>query len=257
MSGSERSSINPAAATSLTLPPIQVILMADTPMAEAPSVDPAPASTSHYQTATASDDRVDQSQQQQLQQRPASEQAPPITDMPPATPFPRELPPREPTSRQPTPRQHDHTTPPDRLPPHYSSYPVTPDSLPQAPHAGMAAPAPPRAHTGSSADRIPHLSTHSTAYASAPEPPQPGTAQMPQQGMSAAGWLVPPPANSASRITFEGMFYRSCSSPCIRRVIPSSSFLLLLEKRMKRVRKVRRRRRRRRRRRITQWKPRI
>lgn len=171
--------------------------MTDTPMPEAPSTEFA--STTQHQTAAAAPIV------KQEQQHPGPEQAPPTTDMPLASTFPREHPPREPTSRQPTPRLYDNI-PPDRKPLHLSSYPTAPNSVPQTPHPVMSAPSALRPRTGTLAtDRVPRLSGYPTAPGSASQTPQPGHSQMPQQGMSAAGWLVPPAANSASKITFEGM----------------------------------------------------
>ena len=186
-------------------------------MAEAP--DTKPASTTHHQTA-ATAGSVDQASQQQ--HHAASEQASPMAELPPASTFPREHPPREPTSRQPNLRAYNNNSPPDRKPPHFSNYSTATDSLPQTPYTGMSAPSNPRAHTGTSAERIPHLGSYPTAPASASQTPQPGTSS--QQGVSAAGWLVPPPANTTSKITFEGTFDGSSYN------IPMScSFILLLK----------------------------
>lgn len=195
--------------------------MTDTPMAEAP--DRKPASTTHNQTA-ATAGSVDQAQQQH---HAASEQAPPMTELPPASTFPREHPPREPTSRQLNLRMYNNS-PPDRKPPHFSDYPTATDSLPQTPYTGMSAPSIPRAQTGTSADRIPHLASYPTAPGTASQTPQPGTSS--QQGVSAAGWLVPAPANLTSKITFEGTFDDSSST------IPvSCSFILLLKETFSRL----------------------
>lgn len=189
------------APASLTPPSTQEQPMTDTPMPEAPFTEPA--STTDHKTAVTAD-RADQSPQQQ--QDPAPEQAPPMTDMPLASTFPREHPPREPTRRQTIPRPYDRNTPPDRKPPHLSSNPSAPDSLPQTPTSGMSAPSAPRARTGTPVDRTPHLSSYPTAPGSAPQTPQRRTSQTSQHGMSPAGWLVPPPANPALKISFEGTF---------------------------------------------------
>ena len=178
--------------------PTQKKLMMDTPMAEAP--DSKSASTTDKQLA-ATAGSADQAPQRRNPQHAAAEQAPPMTEFPPASTFPREHPPREPASRQPTSRLYD--SPPDRKPSHFSTYPTASDSLPQTPYMGMSAPSNLRAHTGTSSDRIPHLASYPTAPRSASQTPQPGTSQ---QGVSAAGWLVPPPTNTTSKITFEGTF---------------------------------------------------
>lgn len=201
-------------APSLTPPSSQEATMTDTRMSEAPFMQPA--SITDHQTAAATADRIDHAQQRPpppppppQQQYPTPEQAPPMTDTPPAGTFPREHPPREPpTPRRPTPRLYDNNIFPDRKPPLLSSYPTAPDSLPQTPRAGMSAPRT-SPYTGTpTADRIPRLSSYPTAPASAPQTPKTGTtAQMPQQGgLPTAGWLVSPTANPGSRITFEGTF---------------------------------------------------
>ena len=183
--------------------------MTDTPMAEAP--DTKPTSTLNPTAATAGSE--DQAQQQQH-----PEQAPPMTELPPASTFPREHPPREPTSRQSNQSLYNNDSPPDRKPSHLSKYSTATDSLPQTPYTGMSAPSIPRAHTSTSADRTPHLSSYPTAPGSASQTPQPGSSS--QQGVSAAGWLVPPPANLTSKITFEGTFDDSSST------IPVSYFFI-------------------------------
>ena len=191
-------------ATSLTPPPTQETPMMDAPMPEAPFREPS--STTHhpvdYPIAAAATEKKDPDQQEQYQ---APEQAPPMTNVPSASTFPREHPPREPTHRQHTPRLYDNN-PPDRIPPHLLSYPTAPDSLPPTPHLGMSAPSASRAHFATSSDRTPYLSSYPTAPGSASQTPQPRTSQAPPQAMSAAGWLVPPPTNPAPRITFEGTF---------------------------------------------------
>lgn len=191
--------------------------MTDTPMAEAP--DTSPASTIDQKFA-ATAGSADHTQQRRDRQHAAAEQAPPMTEFPPASTFPREHPPREPTSRQSTSRLYDNS-PPDRKPSHFSTYPTASDPRPQTPYSGMSAPSIPRAHTRTSAERIPHLASYPTAPGSAPQTPQLGSSQ---QGGSAAGWLVPPPANPTSKITFEGTF--DCSSPT---VLVSCSFMLPLK----------------------------
>lgn len=186
-------------------------------MAEAPNTKPA--STIHNQTA-ATAGSVDQAPQQQHHAAP--EQAPPMTDLPPASTFPREHPPREPMSMQPKIGQYNDS-PPDRKPPHFPNYPTATDSFPHTPYTGMSAPSVPRPHTGTSADRIPHLTSYPTAPGSASQASQ--TPPSSQQGVSAAGWLVPPPANLTSKITFEGTFDNFSA------IIPvSCSFILLLKR---------------------------
>lgn len=211
MSRHEPPGIDHTPATSIS-PPTNDTPMTDTSMAEAPETKPA--STTDNQTA-ANAGSADQAQQRRQQEHAASEQAPPMAELLPASTFPREHPPREPTLRQPTLRLYDNS-PPDRKPPHFSSHPNAPDSLPQTPYSGMSAPSMPRAHTGTSADRIPPIASYPTAPGTASQTPQPG---MSQQGVQAAGWLVPPPASPTSKITFEGMFDDFSST------IPSVLFL--------------------------------
>ena len=226
MSPREPSSKNPTA-TSLTPPPTQLSPAADTPMTEGPSTESTPTTTTttiataattttatcHTPTAAAAAaaaavaDNAMQIQHQETHHQRYSppEQAPLVTEMPPANTFPREPPPREPIPSQPTPRSYD-SNPQDRIRPHLSSYHTAPDSLPQTPHAGMPAPSVPWAHTSTPADRVTHQSSYPTAPASASQTPLSGRSQTPQQGMVAAGWLASPEATSSSRITFEGTF---------------------------------------------------
>ena len=197
-------------AASLTPPPAKYTPMTDTPMLEAPT------STTQLQTAVTAD-RIKQEQEQQQEQEqpqlqhPAPEHAPLMTDLPPTSTFPREHPPREPTSIQPTPRLYDNITP-DRKPLHLSVYPTAPNSLSQTPHLVMPAPSALRAHAGTpTTDRVAQVSSYPTAPGSAAQTPQPSKSRTSQHGMSSAGWLVPPAANSASKITFEGMSSTSLS----------------------------------------------
>lgn len=190
--------------TAMIPPPTQETPMMDTPMAEAP--DSKPALTTDKQLA-ATAGGVDQVQPRQDQQHAAAEQVPPMTEFLPASTFPREHPPREPTSRQSISRLYDDS-PPDRKPSHFSTYPTASDSLSQTPYLGMSTPSKPRARTDTSSDKIPHLASYPTAPESTSQTPQPGTSQ---QRVSATGWLVPPPKDPTSKITFEGMFDASSS----------------------------------------------
>lgn len=207
--------------TSSTPPLEQEQSTTDTPMPEAPFMEPAQTTTTPHQTAVTAN-RFDEAQQQHKQHQQHQQNRDPEetllgTEMPPA----REHPPRESAPRLPIPKLYDNT-PSDRNPPNLSNYPTAPNSFPQTPHPGILAPLPPRVPTGAPADRRPHLSSYPTATRSASQTPQPRTSQVPQQGMLATGRLVPPAAKAASRITFDGMFAH-CPSPA-----PVSRLLVVL-----------------------------
>ena len=216
MSRRESPSNSNPAAMSLTPPPTQEAALKDTPMSEAPSMEPA-STVTHQSDATA--DRIIQTQQHENQQQhySALEHAPLATDSHPASTISREHPPSDPPPRQPTPRQYDSTSP-DRQPLHPSSYSTGPDSLPQTPHSGMSAPLAPRARTDTPANRPP-LSSYPTAPATASQTPQSRRSQTPQQTVSTAGWLIPSAASSASKITFEGTFQHFISLALVSRPV--------------------------------------
>ena len=193
---------------SLTPPPTQESVIKDTSMTEAHSMEPA-STTIHTSAATADGANQIQQQEDQQQHYSAPEQAPLMTARPLPSTFTREHPPWEPPPRQPTPRHYDNSNPPDRQPPHLPSYPTAPDLLPQtSQHPGMSdLGLVPRTRTSASVERVPPpRSSYPNAPASASQTPQPTRSQTPQQAVSAAGWLKPSAATSASKITFEGTF---------------------------------------------------
>ena len=214
MSRRESPSNRNPAAMSLTPPPTQEAVFKDTPMTEAPSMEPA-STVTHQSAATADETIQTQQHENQQQHYSALEHAPLATDSHPESTLSREHPPREPTPRQPTPRQYDNTSP-DRKLLQPSSYPTGPDSLPQTPHPGMSAPLAPRARTDTPANRPP-LSSYPTAPATASQTPQSRRSQTPQQTVSTAGWLIPSAASSASKITFEGTFQHFISPALVSR----------------------------------------